>query len=806
MHRSQRLFVFLILSFVQLNTAIGQTEFVTTKITDVSNNVIPQAVVVIQSFNYQTISDNSGLVQLPFITNIPLTIEIFAVGYETLRNTIIVSNSNDTLQILLTEKIVLLNEVTITTEKNNEKNGILHIDIINDRFIRQYLGGSLMQTIERLPGIHSASIGSGQSKPMIRGLGNNRIIVLENGIKHEAQQWGTEHGLEIDQYSVSEMQIIKGPASIIYGSDAIGGIIDISHQAPSSDVPFGAEIDLSYKSNNNSFGNSLLFFGKNEKFYYNTRITYIDYADITVPTDSINIYSYRIHLPNNKLRNTAGKEYGLHFNSGYIIDKFSSTLHVTLYQSKTGFFANAHGLEPRMVNTHLHDASNRDILLPSHDVRHLKIINRIIKDWGKHQTKLDIGFQNNYRNEWSKYVGHGYMPPHFPSEILSYADDLEIHFNKHTFSTNLREEISIGSHQISSGINSEFQNNMIDGRMFLIPEFHQYSAGAFLYDKIQFLEYYTIHAAIRHDKGRILIQEYHDWFETPIIQNQDTVLQKLKRASSMTRDFQNTTYALGIHYNKNHTTVRLNFGKSFRIPIAKELASNGINYHHFSFEIGDSMLNAELSYQLDLGLDLSFDKWNIHINPFYNYFPNYIYLNPTSEFDYLYGAGNQVFYYAQSEVIRYGFEFQSEYKFNANFKINASMEYVYSQQISGAKKGFTLPFSPPLSSLITLTYNPRIPSLNEPYISMDVRYIGKQSQIVPPESVTPSSQLFHISAGTNINFRQQNIRLNVQVQNLLNTRYLNHTSYYRMMDIPEPGRNLIISLHIPFSIIQNEQN
>jgi iron complex outermembrane receptor protein len=798
--RFSLLFVFFVFQFQCVNSQ----QFVTVKITDSTNIPIPHAEVVLTQLNYHTISDVKGFFTIPFIQNFQITIEIYAIGYETKQIQLSFRNPNDTSFIQLHSKILQLTEVSIISKKNNNSKNILQIDIINDEFIRQYLGGSLMQTIERLPGIHAASIGSGQSKPMIRGLGNNRIIVLENGIKHEAQQWGTEHGLEIDQYSVSQMQIIKGPASIIYGSDAIGGIIDISHQSPSSDVPFGAEIDLSYKSNNNSFGNSLLFFGKNKKFFYNTRITYIDYADITVPTDSIHIYSYRIHLPNNKLRNTAGKEYSLHFNSGYIIDKFSSTLHVTLYQSKIGFFANAHGLEPRLVNTHLHDASNRDILLPSHDVRHLKIINRIIKNWGKHQTKFDIGFQNNYRNEWSQYVSHGYMPPHFPFKIVSYADDLEIHFNKHTFSANLREEISIGSHQISSGINSEFQNNMIDGRMFLIPEFHQYSAGAFLYDKIQFREYYTIHAGIRHDKGQILIQEYHDWFETPIIQNQDTVLQKLKRASSMTRDFQNTTYGLGIHYNNRHTSVRLNFGKSFRIPIAKELASNGINYHHFSFEIGDSMLNAELSYQLDLGLELSFDKWNIHINPFYNYFPNYIYLNPTSEFDYLYGAGNQVFYYTQSEVIRYGFEFQSEYKFNANFKINASMEYVYSQQISGAKKGFTLPFSPPLSSLFTLTYNPRIPSLNEPYISMDIRYIGKQSQIVPPESVTPSSQLFHISAGTNINFRQQDIRLNVQVQNLLNTRYLNHTSYYRMMDIPEPGRNLIISLHIPFTIIQNE--
>ncbi|HOL99121.1 MAG: Plug domain-containing protein [Bacteroidales bacterium] len=127
--------------------------------------------------------------------------------------------------------------------ETRKKEESLSIEIVNDEYLKQNLGGSLMSSLERLPGVSTMDIGSGQSKPVIRGLGFNRVVVVENNIKHEAQQWGADHGLEIDQYAVNNVEVIKGPASLIYGSDAMGGIIDMKNRKVPVENSFGGTID-----------------------------------------------------------------------------------------------------------------------------------------------------------------------------------------------------------------------------------------------------------------------------------------------------------------------------------------------------------------------------------------------------------------------------------------------------------------------------------------------------------------------------------------------------------------------------------
>jgi iron complex outermembrane receptor protein len=225
-----------------------------------------------------------------------------------------------------------------------------------------------------------------------------------------------------------------------------------------------------------------------------------------------------------------------------------------------------------------------------------------------------------------------------------------------------------------------------------------------------------------------------------------------------------------------------------------------VNYHYFRFEKGDPNLSAERSYQLDLGIDWQQNKWSLQLSPFFNYFPNYIYLNPTSQHDIYYGAGNQVFEYEQSKVMRYGGELQTRYQFLKNLSGEILAEYLYSEQLSGSKKGYTLPFSPPASVLFGLTYNPEIKHLKNTYFLLDYRYTAQQNQIVPPEKKTASSNVFNIAMGTKVKAGQQDFIISMQVQNLFNTKYLNHTSFYRLIELPEASRNIIVSVKIPFLI------
>lgn len=674
----------------------------------------------------------------------------------------------------------------------------LNVETVNSDFIQRHLGGSLMKSLERLPGIKTIGIGSGQSKPLIRGLGFNRVVVIDKGVKHEGQQWGADHGLEIDQFAAAEVELVKGAASFRFGSDAIAGVIDLKPQPLPMPYTTGGSVDLIGKSNNSLYGTSVNLFGRNQHWFFDSRITYQNYGDYRVPVDTVFVYDYAVRLHEKQLRNTAGRETAIHFSSGFVKEDFRTIFYLSNVYSKSGFFANAHGLEPRRVDTEMHDASSRDIQMPSQEVNHFKLINRTQYHRGLHQLEMELGFQRNFRQEFSQYVNHGYMPAVYPAD-RPVAADLEREFDKMVYSFNLRDQVLLGKHEITAGLNAEYQDNTINGWTFLVPAFKQNTAGLFVYDKYKLNEDVLLHAALRYDFGHIRMFKYADWFNSDQVINGVKVSEKLVRANDLSRSFNSIVWSLGLNYNQESFLLKANVGKSFRMPIAKELGANGVNYHYFSYERGDPELDPEQSYQADLSLGWTTDHWSVLFSPFYNYFPNYIYLNPTADHDFYYGAGNQIFQYAQSKVSRYGAELQLKVKLSENFSTMFLGEYLSAKQLSGAKKGYTLPFSPPASGLFNLTWSPVFKSrLQDTYFSVDYRLTARQNNIVPPEKKTAGYGIINIQAGTKIKLGRQPCMLSLQAQNLMNTAYLNHTSFYRLIELPEAGRNLIFSIKIPF--------
>jgi len=770
-------------------------------VVDENNAPLPGASVSLHSINKGDITDIQGNFTIQNLPKGNYEVTIDYIGYKTLKDTLYLS-TNTAQHYQLEATPLSLQEVTITDnyaeKRKNEES--LNIEVVNDDYLKQNLGGSLMNSLERLPGVSAISIGSGQSKPVIRGLSFNRVLVVENNIKHEAQQWGADHGLEIDQYAINNVEVIKGPASLMYGSDAIGGIIDMKDRSFPEEETFGGTIDISGKSNNDFIGSSLEIYGRKKWFYASLRATLVDYGDYKVPTDSVDIYSYRAPLYKNHLRNTAGNEHNIHFNFGIIQKQFQSKFYISSVNNKSGFFANAHGLEPRMVDNELYDKSSRDILYPYQSVSHLKVSNTSQYSGDKWRLESDLGYQRNKREEWSEYVQHGYMPAIFP-DSLDFNPDMERQFDKQVYSGNLKFSYYANTRtQFNYGINSEYQDNQIDGRGFIIPTYQQFNIGSFAYIKHKLSETSQVQAGLRYDYGHINTEEYYDWFTSPLTEDDASTLAYLQRASNIKRDFSNFTWSLGYNYTPENWSLKANVGKSFRMPIAKELAANGVNYHHFSYEVGNANLSPEISYQLDLGLEYSNQQFVIGATPFINYFSNYIYLNPTSEHDRLYGNGNQVYYYTESEVLRYGGEVHAHYELSAYWQLGIVGEYVYSEQLSGEKKGFTLPFSPPTSGIINIKYQPaKLKFVDKAYISLDYRLTAAQNKIVPPEETTDGYQVFNLGMGGQIEVLRQNVNVSMQVQNLLNTKYFNHTSYYRLINVPEAGRNFIINITIPFA-------
>jgi iron complex outermembrane receptor protein len=396
-------------------------------------------------------------------------------------------------------------------------------------------------------------------------------------------------------------------------------------------------------------------------------------------------------------------------------------------------------------------------------------------------------------------VDHGYMPPVFP-DTMGYNADLEREFEKYIYSGNLKARYERSDKtELVFGLSGDFQDNRIGGRAFIIPAFRQFTAGAFVLGRYEVSEKSILQAAIRYDYGHISTEEYYDWFPSPLISGSDTTYEYLQRAAEIRRDFSSVSWSLGYNYNPGKWTFKANLGKSFRMPIAKELAANGVNYHSFSYEVGDAGLSPEVAYQLDMGAEYGAEKLAIGLTPFLNYFRNYIYLNPTAEHDRLYGNGNQVFYYTEAKVFRYGFEVHAHYQVLKPLQLGLMLEYVYSEQLSGEKKGFTLPFSPPASAILNVKYlKANLGFIRNAYISVDYRLTATQNHIVPPEEITKGYQVINIGLGGNIKMKDQCLSISMQVQNLFNNKYYNHTSYYRLLNVPEPGTNFIINVSVPF--------
>lgn len=743
--------------------------------------------------NFVTHTDTAGQFHFEAKTEAPTRLRVTHIGYFSKVIDISISDGDPPPMVLLAPSITTLEAVKVQgkTKQGEARETPLVTISVSKNFLEANRENSLMQTLKKLPGIGSMDIGSGQSKPTIRGLGFNRVVVVQDGIKHEAQQWGVDHGLEIDQFGIGDIRIIKGPASLLYGSDAIAGTIVIeSPPVPLANTRSG-EVNLTGQTNNQLMGISAFLQARKDKWFYRGQLTYRNYGDYRVPTDKISYDNYIFELHNNFLRNTAGREFNSKFDFGWLKDDVSSVFTLSNVYNKGGFFANAHQLEVRTSKID-YDHSSRDIDLPFHFANHFKLNHNTTLSKASHSLQIDWGFQYNHREEHAEPTAHGYMPK--PDHTL------ERNFKKNTFSLHIQDAMRMSERlKLTAGMNAQYQENIIGGWGFLIPEFQRITYGVYTMTHLAFHSDFHVQGGLRYDNGIINTKPYFDWFETPVKNKEGTISHTmLQRAYKDRYQFDNWSASIGLSYLNNNTTYKFNLGKSFRIPLAHELASDGVNYHMYRFEKGNPHLDAEVSYQLDFEINHEAPLWSLGISPFINFFENYIYLNPG--FDYY--ESLQKYEYDQGTVLRTGGELQASITILENLNLLATGEYVWSRHQSGTKKGFTLPFSPPLSFLFTASYRfDNLGKFGEPHITIDYRETAAQHRIVPPEKRTRGYRVFNVSLHTDVDIFKKHppLKLRIKINNIFHTQYFDHSSFYRLIDVPEPGRNAAISIILPFN-------
>ena len=688
-------------------------------------------------------------------------------------------------------KAVSLSEVVVTESYQHlkNKNSTWRMEVVGKEFLREHFTGNLIQTLGTLPGVHSMDIGSGFSKPMIRGMGFNRISVVENGIKQEGQQWGADHGLELDAFNAGQVSIRKGPASLLYGSDAMGGAIElVPLPLPAGNRLFG-EASLLGKSVNGTLGGSLMLGIKKDAWYTWARYSEQHFGDYRIPTDTIVYLTQRMPVYHRRLKNTAGFERDVSWAAGFRKERYVSSYWVSNVFQKKGFFPGAHGIPD--VSRLQDDGDSRNMELPYSKVNHLKVTTLQQYAWEKLVLSGDFGFQNNHREEWSVFHTH------YGSQPVPEKDpDKELAFNLNTLSASVKVRfIGSSSWEHALGWDGQHQRNDISGYSFLLPEYYRSTTGLLWLTTYKPNNVISVSGGMRYDYGYIHISSHEDAYLADYLRKQGYDEEQVEHykwnSHAVKKKFGDYSFSLGLVWTPSERhMVKANVGRSFRLPGANELAANGVHHGTFRHEQGDTNLKSEQGWQMDASYNLRYNGFSISISPFVSWFSNYIFLRPTGEWSVLPHAG-QIYRYTGAEALFAGTEATIDIHFLRSFNYRISGEYVYTYNCD---EHIPLSFSPPFSMRNTLTWQRKQVMLYAEWQS-----IARQNRVDRNEDRTPGANLFHLGGSLNIPIRgNQAIEITLTARNIFNTRYYNHLSFYRKVEIPEPGRNFQLLIKIPF--------
>ena len=787
---------FLLIGFIALQAFKGYTQNYSVKGNIIDSLGAPIEGAHVHTSKIFTLSQADGSYHLSNLGEGTHQIQVSYMGYVSV-DTLIRLSKDRILNFRLKPDTSTLGEVLIQT-RAIEKTTVSR-EVVDQEYLQKEFTGSLAKSLEKLPGLNAMEIGAGTSKPIIRGLGLNRVAVAENGIKQEGQQWGADHGLELDGLAIENLEILKGVGAIEYGSDAIGGVIKVNNTKSPRAKGLSGHVTALGKSVNNTIGSSLNLNYKGDKFFYKLKLTGMEYGDYSLPTDTISYLNFKMPIYEEQLKNTAGKELDMYAQGGYRGEKLESLLSVSNVYQKSGFFPGAHGIPS--IDRVRSDGDERDIDYPYQRVNHFKVINNNKIYFDNDYLEVLLGYQKNKRQEWSLFHTHyaNQQPP-------AVDPNLELNFELDTYDAQAKYTKKFSSrHTTAVGVQAKWQENSIGGFNFLLPQYSSNNFAAFATHEFKYSNKLLYSLGMRYDKNSISIGEHYDPTLYDYLigagQSEEDASAYAERSPDVDKDFGSFNVMAGVRYEFNpQWTLNANAGTNFRIPTAIELGANGIHHGSFRHEQGDVNLDPEKGWVADAKLSYAKKSFSWAVNPYVYYFSNYIFLKPTGNFSVLPHSG-QLFQYTQSEALLSGIEMEVEKTFFSKLRTLATAEYLYNKQItSDSSRNYPLPFTPANNLFLEAGYT--LFKENKTFQGVEVyanaRLAMKQDEIAQGEKITLGYELFGAGLSGSVHIQNVEARFNLQVTNLFNTKYFNHTSFYRRLEIPEMGRNIQLNLTIPF--------
>jgi iron complex outermembrane receptor protein len=727
--------------FLGLTTFIQAQNSITGKITDSKNNPLAGVTINVSDLHQSTKTDENGIFTLTALPNGTLTLEFSSVGFATQNKKIEKVQNTQILNVTLDEIAFQMDEVIVSTPFSKlQSQNVMKVDRESVKSMQEKGSATLIEGLATIPGVSQVSTGTSIGKPVIRGLSGNRVLVYTQGVRLENQQFGDEHGLGLNDAGVENVEVIKGPASLLYGSDALGGVLFFNPEKFALANTFQGDFGQRLFSNTLGSTSTLGLKTSTNNWKYLIRGAYNTQSDYKIPNGD-------------RVTNTRFQEMDFKAGIGYSNAKFSSVLRY-----------NYNNLDIGIPEDGIADqTTTKKTTFPKQGVfNNLFSLNNTLF-FSNSKLDVNLGYIQNDRSEFED------------------SDVAVLHMILNTFDYNIKYYLpKLGKVETIVGVQGMSQENKNRAEEFLIPnattnDFGVFGTGIYNWGAN------SLQGGLRFDYRHLVSQEHG------IIGDEGSF-------EALDKNYDSFNASLGYKTNfSEDLTFRLNAATGFRAPNLAELSSNGVHEGTFRYEVGNPNLKTEQNLQTDLDLEYKSTHFEFSVSGFYNHINDYIYSSPSG------GAigGFNVYDYIQNNANLYGGEIALHIHPHPLdwLHIESSFETVTGK----LQNGSYLPQIPANNWDNTIKTDFIIGKwLEDSFATLNVSTTFSQDKVSGYDISSDGYTLLNMGFGGKVKFGKTAFDLNLNGNNLLNKTYIPHLSRLATAGIPNLGRNFVLGVAFKF--------
>lgn len=696
-----------------------------------------------------TVSNLNGNFTINNLKCTEVSVKFSFVGYETQLKKIKLPLSKN-LQIELISTAFESAEIFVSGGSySTQHQNAIKIESLGSTLIMQSNASSLAEALSSAAGVDMLSAGGAATKPVIRGLSMTNILFVNNGVKLENFQFSDHHPYVSDEFGIDKIEVIKGPASILFGSDAVGGVINLIREMTEENGISG-DYNLKYHSNTQGIISNLGVNMGNDKLFGGIRIGMKSHKDYLEASGK--------HIPNTRFNDKSLKLYtGIKNSTGVY------KLYFDYSKMEVG-----KAVEPAFA---LITENSRKNNVWYQDLENYVLNSRNTLFIGNLKFTADVNWQMNNRTL---------------NGVLNSPITKPVDMQLNTLAYTVKSYWPIGEKsELITGFQGAYRTNRnADVPLHTVPDADLTDFAVLSLFKKTFFQNIKIQLGIRYDFRNIYLPLQAKSGNVNNLTSSDLI-------PELEKHYEDFSFTAGATYNLNDIfLVRANFASAFRTPNLAELSQDG--YHAERYELGNRNLESQRNYETDLSFHVHLDKLKIDLASFYNTINNYIFLSPTPNYNL---NNDQIYQYLQSDAHIYGGEIALDY---APFPfLNLSADYSY--LVGESKTGENLPFIPQNKQNTNIKLlTKQIKWANEIFFQLHTHYAFEQDKASIYETTTSNYFLIDLSLGGKLKYKTNNLEFNLLIDNLLNEEYFDHLSILKTYGFYNPGRNISLNLKYIF--------